>query len=197
MEQAAINQMQQTVSMAKEQKPVSSPTVPTTPTTEENSQDQSLFDSLSKKHQIAVKLKLQGCTYYMIADEISKTYNHVFEDTVAHWFSKSGICHEVYTTLRQRALTELNDNINNVQTELKQGALDAMGVIRKAARGEDVSDTQLSAAKDLLDRAGFPKITKQELAGKLETPGLTAVAEGIKAILERRPAPQPVKPVTQ
>lgn len=147
------------------------------------------YEELDEIDQVAVDLHIVWTPYKTIKQELADQFEKkITEQSIRRWFMRGGRLYAIATKRKQERIEERQKNKIEAQAQLDEGSQEAIGVIRASARGENISEQQLNAAKDILDRTGFPKTTKLDANGKFESEGLTVVAQGIKAILERRVA---------
>lgn len=146
------------------------------------------YEQLEEWEQLAIDLHIVWTPYKTIIAELKEQLGHqITAQGLRRCFMKDGRLTEIFEQRKKEHLQQRAKQKEEVQEQLNEGAVEAIGVIRAASRGENISEMQLKAAHDILDRTGYPKTTKLDANGKFESDGLTTVAAGIKAILERKP----------
>ena len=149
----------------------------------EKPQSQNPYDKLDHIYQAAIDMKLSYYPYKYIVDGIKATFHKEFkEQTIATWFMKGGKCQEAYEYKKNELLEEKKQNEIDIQEALKQGAGDAVNILRMAMMGMTITEQQIQVAEKWLNRAGYPTVNKSE--GKLEVSGLQEMANAVKGVLE-------------
>lgn len=108
------------------------------------------FEELSPIHQKAIELRLNSVKYKDIARELN-----VKEITVRLWFSKGGICHDVFESMKRERMREREDLFKQIDKRLKDIAVDAVIVLENAVRKGN-----WKAAVKTLEMAGFEPVHK-------------------------------------
>lgn len=134
--------------------------------------------------QIALSMRLRGMRYELISNALKDAGYKAKETTVRDWFAVNGDLHAAYMAERQKRLEELQKDLADTQDQLKEAALDALGLLREGMATGLVTKGQMAIAQDILDRAGYAKTIKTD--NKVESDSMTEVAKGIKSILERK-----------
>ncbi|MDE1866722.1 MAG: hypothetical protein KGI08_03300 [Thaumarchaeota archaeon] len=175
----------------------------------ENPQSQNPYDALPEEYyRFAVDMRAIWMPYSVLCKELNTTYDtHFKEQSLRQWFMHDGICLKALEYVKEERRIARVAALKEAQDHLKEAAVSAIGILHTAIDGKNVNDNQLSAAKDILDRAGFPKQTKIEQSGEVNVPAITETANALKAIAESlrpkvsksTPLKQPIKnpvPVT-
>lgn len=108
------------------------------------------FEQLSPTHQKAIELRLNAVKYKDIAQELNMK-----EITVRLWFSKGGICHDVFENMKKERMKEREDLFKQIDKRLKDIAVDAVIVLENAVRKGN-----WKAAVKALEMAGFEPVHK-------------------------------------
>lgn len=114
---------------------------------------------ITPKQKISMSLKFQGKEYKEIAKEIG-----VSVDTLRHWYMHSGPLGIEYKRFCERVMapkpiTTVNDAVT-VADRIKELASPAIEEVARVMHHAKYDDTRLSAAKDILDRAGYMPVQK-------------------------------------
>lgn len=156
--------------------------------TEENKSHPKTYPELDEKYRLAIDMRLLGYRYYVIGKRLTKAGMPTQEQTVASWFMKDGMCYKVFEDMKAIRIEELKKSIDEAKNQISEGVVDAIAVLRQslvnALENGDITPEAYSNAKDMLDRGGFPKQTKNDFSGKIESDGLIAMASAIRSVLE-------------
>ena len=146
------------------------------------------FQALNENQKLALKCRLEGWDYHMIADELAKTGFNNTELTLRGWFTYDQPLGILYHTICNKRAIESQRSLDNARKILNGAATKAAKIIDKALeqglRSGTVDPEQYITARDLLDRTGFPKQSKTDFSGNIESNSMDQVANGIKAIAE-------------
>ncbi len=119
------------------------------------------LETLSPKHQQALSLRFQGNTYESIAKILGFATG-----SVRHWFATGGLLHEAYEEYTHRTLNPIvpagatHTEARAVAYRIKELASPASEEVARVLHHAKYDDTRLSAAKDILDRAGYMPVQK-------------------------------------
>lgn len=165
------------------------PSAPTVPPTPQQPQDpQTGYEKLEEQYRKAIDLRLLHYPHSVISKKLIAANFKASEGTVRQWFSVGGACHKAYEEMVKIRRAELEESIKNQKDLIEQGTSNALIVInrslQKAVENEDISEQDAIAARDMLDRGGVPKQSKNTNANTYDTEGLAAMAAVIKGVLE-------------
>jgi hypothetical protein len=134
------------------------------------------------QQRVAMILKIAGYTERQIAYIVNSNYN-----TVNAWFTKQQYAHV------QEEFNILKRSITNAAHKLLEAyMLEAIQAIADVMRTSEDSQMILKAAGDILDRAGMPKVSRQER--KTEEEHHHDLTSGGESLLERlRDAPPEIQ----
>ena len=148
------------------------------------------FAKLHEIYQLAVELRATFTPYRMIQEEIKAQFSKSFkEQTIRTWFLKDGACYEALEYITKQRTIEREKDFALMKDKLNETAISAVGVIEKAIAGGKVTELQVAAAKDILDRTGFPKQTKTTFSGNIKSTSLDKVTEALRAIASGQKLP--------
>ena len=113
------------------------------------------YDGLDEPWKKAVDLRLKGLTHEAISMNLKKDKYKAEEQTVRSWFKRSGKCYRAYAYKLALRRKENKKEFTEIDFQIKQGAVDAIVVLRKA-----VATGNWKAALELLKLAGFTPVEK-------------------------------------
>lgn len=137
-----------------------------------NNSQQNSSKKLSASHQLAVDLRLSGCSYQEIASKVKSK-----EQTVRSWFMHGGFCQETYE-YKNKLLTEDRwVKMKQIETGIQNLASKALKVISSAVVKGD-----LKASIKILNMAGFGEVQKIQEVQPQEDEGLLLLRTIVKQI---------------
>jgi hypothetical protein len=119
-----------------------------------NNTQQNNLKELKPHHQLAVDLRVNGCSYQEIA--LDSRVNSK-EQTVRSWFMLSGICHEAYEYKNRLLGEDRWAKMKQVEAGIQDLASGALEVLK-----EEIAQHNLKAAIRVLEMAGFKEIQRVE-----------------------------------
>lgn len=142
--------------------------------------------SLPPKHQQALSLRFQGHTHEFIAKTLGMKVG-----SVRHWFATGGLLHDALEEYSYRTLNPIvpanatHTEAQNVAERIKQLASPAIEEVARVMHHAKYDDTRLSAAKDILDRAGYMPVQKLINIHAIEEMSINELDTFIGGILEK------------
>lgn len=119
-----------------------------------NDPQQNNIKELKPHHQLAVDLRVSGCSYQEIALEPRVNSK---EQTVRSWFMLGGLCHEAYEYKNRLLGEDRWAKMRQVEAGIQDLASGALEVLK-----EEIEQHNLKAAIKVLEMAGFKEVQKVE-----------------------------------
>ncbi|HSX09135.1 MAG TPA: hypothetical protein VLF93_03215 [Candidatus Saccharimonadales bacterium] len=137
------------------------------------------FDSLEDdKDKLYVDMAVHGYSYRSIAFKAKREHQ-----TVKSWFTRNGRLYEAYKYRMKEHREEYAKQFKRIDQLVKDGAVDAVLKLNEAVRAKGAWPSQITAAKDLLSRAGFDYVQKIDTSITHKTDS-AIVEAALKALAE-------------
>ena len=117
---------------------------------QQNQQSENPYSALDELSRKIVDLKLSGLTYQHIVVYLEKIGEKRENQTIREGFIEGGKYYAAYQYMKSKRLEELEPEFEELNDHIKEGAIDAMYVVR-----QQVKKGNLKAAMYLLKLAGF------------------------------------------
>jgi len=155
---------------------------------EENLLDSTPYDQLDEIKKLAVRLRANLLPYKIVQKRIKEQFQKEYvEDTLQHWFDKSGVCRQALEYYKQKLSIQLELELIEANNILKQAGITSLSLLADSLIEEDkYTESQKATARDLLDRSGFAKSNKIDLNQKIESKAMDQLAEDIHTILSAK-----------
>lgn len=141
------------------------------------------LDDLNDIERLATELKAKWIPYRVILEEILVQYGKKMNIySLYDWFDASGKLRPALDYLQKKHTTDREIELEKADAKLREVSIDAIGVLSGAVTGQIKNSTQIDAAKDILNRTGFPAVSKIEGKHELESDSMKEVAEAMKKI---------------
>jgi hypothetical protein len=114
-----------------------------------------IYDDLDENDRLYVDMRVQGFLCSQIATAAKR--QHI---TVREWFAKDGRLYSAYQLRKAEHRREYSKALKDIDRMVKEGAVDAILKLLEAVRSPGTYPSQIQAARDLLDRAGFQATQK-------------------------------------
>lgn len=146
------------------------------------------YEQLDEIHKLATRYRANFLPYKYIQKRIKEVYIKEYGETTLHqWFDKGGMCRAALDWYRKKLVEQTEADLLEINNKLKQAGIDSLSLLADSLVDDKVlTESQKATARDLADRAGFPKVQRTDFQGKIESDSTKELAASIRGILERR-----------